>query len=285
MSNQTYMKPQDLQSYLSFGNNAQDNFAFFEHEIKDDYSEFISFVNSDSYVIIEHSDDEPEHLQNIQHSKKKLQYQIDFMQLEKKDSREKQDCEATEEFQQKIQQQNSIIKEIAVVKTNCTNRKIFDKKSTESLSDVNNDASNKENMKNTKSFKKTGRRPENLGLTKRKDVIIKTLLRKMKKYFWRDFTSFSGLKSKGDPNAAFSFGQSLLKYSNEKLNFNESNGCLFFLSSLMSPKYTGDLLSREDFFRNLKNNLQTQNKLKMIHDVLYKFTYSQFKKLLRNKEA
>jgi hypothetical protein len=86
MSNQTYMKPQDLQSYLSFGNNAQDNFAFFEHEIKDDYSEFISFVNSDSYVIIEHSDDEPEHLQNIQHSKKKLQYQIDFMQLEKKDS-------------------------------------------------------------------------------------------------------------------------------------------------------------------------------------------------------
>jgi phosphomevalonate kinase len=44
--------------------------------------------------------------------------------------------------------------------------------------------------------KKSGRKPQNLGLSQRKDVVLKTLLRKMRFFFWNDFNSFSGFKKK-----------------------------------------------------------------------------------------
>jgi hypothetical protein len=107
------------------------------------------------------------------------------------------------------------------------------------------------NQKISKSLKKiikgrVGRRPENLGLTQRKDVLLKTLLRKMRTFLWSDFNSFTCFKANKSKQPSSYYHTCLRAYSSERLNEPADDTFLFYLSSIMSSRNTEELLLEEE---------------------------------------
>jgi hypothetical protein len=138
--------------------------------------------------------------------------------------------------------------------------------------------------------KKVGRKPENLELIQRKDVIIKTLLRKMRTSLWKDFKSFTLFKSKKskilDP---LFYDKCLRKYAVEKLNLPARNSLLFYLSCIISPKNSEELLSAENSCAYEEKHSKKSKKskklseIKEVYNVLYQYSHAKFKRLLKNK--
>jgi hypothetical protein len=169
-------------------------------------------------------------------------------------------------------------------------------KRSSSLSDVTKDAPQKtsKNIKNSqrkeilkKSERRLGRKPENLGLKQRKNVVLKTLLRKMRTWFWNDFTFFTCFETRKDVEDAVVYGEWLKKYSSEKFSSNKSQTFLFYLSNLMSSKSTEQQVSSEHglfYEAEEKKRSNKFNKVRNFHGLLYKFSYKKLKNLLKNKD-
>lgn len=82
-----------------------------------------------------------------------------------------------------------------------TERKCFLSISLPENFSMNNEVSTPKKAVKT-SRKKIGRKPENLGLTQRKDVVFKTLLRKMRAYALNDFNSYTRFKGAKQSNGS-----------------------------------------------------------------------------------
>jgi hypothetical protein len=135
--------------------------------------------------------------------------------------------------------------------------------------------------------RRPGRKPENLGLVQRKDVVLKTILRNIRSWFLKDLSSFAGLKMMKNNENVVIYSEWLKKYSKEKFSSNQSQTFLFYLSSLMSSKNTEQQVSLDHglFYEAEEKKRSKQLAIVMkVHSLLYKFSYTKLKKLLKNKD-
>jgi hypothetical protein len=162
-------------------------------------------------------------------------------------------------------------------------------KKSSNLSNNSKDVPSQNSIKYSKKSEKRspGRKPENLGLIQRKDVVLKTILRKIRNWLWKDFTSFADFKSMNDNNNQVIYSERLKKYSSEKFSSNQSETFLFYLSSLMSSKNTEQQVSLEHglfYEAEEKRRSKKVDRVREVHGLLYKFSYTKLKNLLKNKD-
>ena len=135
--------------------------------------------------------------------------------------------------------------------------------------------------------KRAGRKRENLGLTQRKDVVLKTLLRKMRTSLWEEFNSFTRFKHKRNKTGPLQYDIWLDIFAREKLGVLANAAYLFYLSILMSTRQTEEVVSFKHssiYKQSDEERAQQFDEIKQVHEVLYKFSYSKFKRLLKKQE-
>ncbi|CAI2380373.1 unnamed protein product [Moneuplotes crassus] len=119
----------------------------------------------------------------------------------------------------------------------------------------------------TKIRKKPGRKKEYTGLTKRKDVIIKRILRKVKGFYWKGFNKFTKYNSRKRSFDAEDFFYSCVRvYLTHELKFlSPSVPMMKTLGDMMLIKAVGGKEDNE------------------FYDTLYRYSYLKFTRLVRNK--
>jgi hypothetical protein len=135
--------------------------------------------------------------------------------------------------------------------------------------------------------KGAGRKRLNLGLTQRKDVVLKALLRKMRTSLWEKFNSVTLFKEKRNMKGPLHYDICLRLFAREKLGELANDAFLFYLSILMSTKKTEELVSFKFsslYKRTDEERSQQLEEISQVHEVLYKFSCSKFKRLLEKKE-
>lgn len=135
-----------------------------------------------------------------------------------------------------------------------------------------------------KTKKKVGRKPLNTGLTLRKDVVLKSLLRRIRNFYWDDFneiTKFKNYKYRRDANH---FEVCLKEYISLRLRVNYDGDYLITTGNFISSKDTSKLISNrtsslytED--EETRNQMLLENK--EVHHTLYKFSFSKFQTLVK----
>jgi len=119
--------------------------------------------------------------------------------------------------------------------------------------------------------------------SRRKDVIIKTLLRKCRKFFLKDFNS----KTNYLKTAKRKFGSSIYKtlledYINSVFQVDCSEKMLIFLGVFL---YQQDLEDNLDLFTSPNYSPKEIKKLiTTVHEILYKYSHQKFYYFSKNKE-
>jgi hypothetical protein len=258
-----------------------DSFDFFVNENDEDHSDLSFIYKMDNFSIIHHYDDSPALL-------------LSDFQKEKVGLKQALSCEINQ-VQNKKNHENSINK------SNNINPFCHDKmekysygihkstqiqvtsKESSRLSDASNGDPSQNSSKHLKESakRKVGRKPENLGLVLRKDVVLKTLLRKIRTWFQKDFSLFTGFKTMNDNENAGIYSECLKKYSSEKIFSSQSETFLFYLSGLMSSKNTEQQVFSEHglfYESDEKKKLIKFSRVREIHGLLYKFSNTKLKK-------
>lgn len=143
--------------------------------------------------------------------------------------------------------------------------------------------------------KKLGRKPQFTGLSQRKDVVLKSILRKIRSYFWRKFnevTKFMALKRK---KSKCFFGDCLKSFIISELHLEPTKEMIFKFGSIISSKHMTSLyLQQQNKQHYLNKEMKTVSKdtlqaadnsansdeleaIKEIHDTFNKFSMSKFR--------
>lgn len=135
---------------------------------------------------------------------------------------------------------------------------------------------------NDSQVKKRGRKKTtNKLFSRRKDVIIKTLLRKCRRFFQKEFnlkTNYLKLKRKMD--ASF-YRVCLAKYIRNELNFEPTDELIIFLGALL---YQQDLEKAIDTFVTPGFDVASIKKeLEIVHEILYKYSHEKFRAFTKQK--
>lgn len=130
----------------------------------------------------------------------------------------------------------------------------------------------------------SGKRAKRVKLfSRRKDVIIKTLLRKWRKFFLKDFNS----KTNYLRTAKRKFGSSAYKnllwnYLNKIFDYDWSESLFIFMAAFL---YQQDLEDSMDLFISEKySRNRIQILLNQIHEILYKYSHQKFHEFSKNPE-
>jgi hypothetical protein len=269
---------------------ANDSFDFFAKANEGEHSDLSFIYQMDDFSIIHHYEDTPALLlSDTQEEKvelkqtiscknklKRIEEEIPENRISKSDSINPFCHDSLEEKEDS----NGIQKSTQFQATS---------KRSSSLSDASKDAPARNSQEHFKESAKrsAGRKPENLGLMQRKDVVLKTILRKIRTWFWKDFTSVADFKSVKDNKNEVIYSEWLKKYSSEKFSSNQSETFMFYLSSLMSSKNTEQQVSLEHglfYEAEEKKRSRKLNRVREVHGLLYKFSYTKLKNLLQNKD-
>jgi hypothetical protein len=116
--------------------------------------------------------------------------------------------------------------------------------------------------------KKVGRKPIHTGLSKRKDVVLKSLLRKIKSHYWKEFeaqTQFNQRKNKQDDQRKF-FKTCIRIYVSSCALLEDTIEVKTSLGNLLNPKLMGD---KADY---------------ALRDLLCKFSMQKYEGVLQNSE-
>lgn len=133
---------------------------------------------------------------------------------------------------------------------------------------------------------KAGRKPLNTGLKLRKDVVLKTILRKIRTFYWSDFNEITRFKVYKHRKEEDFYETCLKRYITTRLGIECSPEYLFALGSFMSSRDVEKLLATKT---SLLYTLDPNRRNEMIkgndevHETLYKFSFSKYQKLVRNK--
>ena len=119
--------------------------------------------------------------------------------------------------------------------------------------------------------------------SRRKDVIIKTLLRKCRKFFLKDFNA----KTNYLKTAKRKFGSSVYKtlielYLNRVFANNQSEDLLMFMAAFLYPQDMED--SIESFVSSTYDYSSIKALLVQIHEILYKYSHQKFSGFSQNPE-
>lgn len=119
--------------------------------------------------------------------------------------------------------------------------------------------------------------------SKRKDVIIKTLLRKSKKFFLKDFNSkTSYLRTAKRKFGSSVYRSSLESYITKVLQIPLSEHMLVFLGVFL---YQKDLEDNLDLFVGPNYSpLDIKSLATTVHEILYKYSHKKFHNFSKNKE-
>lgn len=134
--------------------------------------------------------------------------------------------------------------------------------------------------------KKAGRKPQNTGLTLRKDLVLKTLLRRIRNYYWKDFktcTKFNTRKAKEDITA---IEECLQEYAYKRFKAADNQELIFWLGSIMSTKNSRNLFiaALNNFDSSAASMKDTiAEKVEEVHQVLYKFSFYKFQRMAKNQ--
>ena len=133
--------------------------------------------------------------------------------------------------------------------------------------------------------KKIGRKRENTGLRNRKDVVLKTLLRKIRNHFWQDLNSETRYYKHKRNRGSLYYERCLRNYIENKLGEVASKDFMFIFGSIVSHSDMEQLIIKGS--TNLFEQEESENLLKQIkdiHQILYKFSVSKFSILSRRPE-
>ena len=142
-------------------------------------------------------------------------------------------------------------------------------------------------MRSPKCKKKVGRKPLNTGLTLRKDVVLKTVLRKIRTFYWSDFNAVTRFKLYKHRKAADYYETCIKRYVSLRMGMKCSRGYLFAFGSFMSSKEVHKLLNIKTsslFTPLLERRNQMREDSEEVYDTLYKFSFSKYSKLVRSKD-
>lgn len=118
---------------------------------------------------------------------------------------------------------------------------------------------------------------------RRKDVIIKTLLRKCRKYFLKDFNAkTSYLKTAKRKHGSSVYKTLLEEYINKVFNIKRDDDLLMFLGVFL---YQQDLEDNLDQFLGPNfTPAAVKNLLSSVHEILYKYSHQKFNSFSKNQE-
>lgn len=119
--------------------------------------------------------------------------------------------------------------------------------------------------------------------SRRKDVIIKTLLRKWRKFFLKDFNSQTNYLKTAKRKYGSSVYKTLLEYYlNRVFVNNQSEDLLIFMAAFLYPQ---DLEDSIDLFTSPRyDNFTIKTLLAQIHEILYKYSHQKFSGFSKNPE-
>ena len=132
--------------------------------------------------------------------------------------------------------------------------------------------------------KKRGRKCLNEEFKTRKDVVLKTLLRKMHRFFWHEFnvtTEF--MKIRRDRRVNF-FEACLESYINLKINAEATHNLIFLLGCITNSKEMEKSLHLRTNTRPERIKAQLLKDTSDVHDTLNNFAVSKLSKLTKQHE-
>lgn len=133
--------------------------------------------------------------------------------------------------------------------------------------------------------KRPGRRADFTGLNQRKDVVLKSLLRKIKKFFWTHFKhlfKYIQLKKADQPAIFESY---LRAYVEVILKQEATPEYVFTFGSFINPKEMKRAINYNfnmDFEFTLQK-IERLSRIEEIYDILYRFSISKFKRYAKKK--
>ena len=134
--------------------------------------------------------------------------------------------------------------------------------------------------------KKLGRKFEFTGLSQRKDVVLKSLLRKIKKYLWvqlNQFTEFLYLRKSEEKDF---YERCLIAFIQNTIQKDVTVDFLFTLGSFLSPDHMKVLIKRKQSkFLKISEYHLNLRKINEVVDLLYKFNLQRFIKFAQRKEV
>ena len=132
--------------------------------------------------------------------------------------------------------------------------------------------------------KKRGRKSLNEGFKTRKDVVLKTLLRKMHRFFWHDFNvTTKYMKIRRDRRVNF-FETCLESYIHLKINAEATHDLTFLLGCITNSKEMEKSLHQRTNNRPERIKAQLLKDTSYVYDILYNFTVSKLTKLTKKQE-
>lgn len=119
--------------------------------------------------------------------------------------------------------------------------------------------------------------------SRRKDVIIKTLLRKCRKFFLKDFNSQTNYLKTAKRKYGSSVYKTLIElYLDRVFAGNQSEDLLIFMAAFLYPQ---DLEDSIDLFVSPRyDNSTIKTLLAQIHEILYKYSHQKFSGFSKNPE-
>ena len=130
--------------------------------------------------------------------------------------------------------------------------------------------------------KKVGRKPLNIGLTKRKDVVFKTVLRKVRNFIrnsLNEITRYQAKKSRRDYSFYY---ECLTECVSKVLGLPATDKIIFLVGSLACPKDMATFISKDPYQTYPKSKIE---KCQGIHTALYQFNHKRYQKeILKNSD-
>jgi hypothetical protein len=121
--------------------------------------------------------------------------------------------------------------------------------------------------------KKVGRKPLRLGLTKRKDVVFKTVLRKVRKCFWTGINRFTGYQTKKSRHEIPLYYECVAEYVTKVLHLPATDKIIFLVGSMASPR------DMQYFIELDPNKTYSKSKIEKcddVHSALYLFNQKRY---------
>lgn len=145
-----------------------------------------------------------------------------------------------------------------------------DQKSFEPIPVKDNEAQHTKTRKRRKQF------------SRRKDVIIKTLLRKCRKFFMQDFNAKTNYMKQKRKFTNAIYLNLLKNYLTSVLKINDSESLVAFLGAFI---YQQDLEDNLDSFASTNlSPLTIKDKSAKIHEILYKYSHQKFRVFSKNSD-
>ena len=134
--------------------------------------------------------------------------------------------------------------------------------------------------------KKLGRKFEFTGLSQRKDVVLKSLLRKIKKCLWVQLNQFTEFSRKRKSEEKDFYERCLIAFLQNMIQRDATVEFLFTFGSFLSPDHMKELIkSKQSKIFEISEYHLNLRKINEVVDLLYKFNLQRFKKFAQRKEV